>query len=225
MFVEPLLNCDFFCDKPFKMKKLFFFILFYFIFNNYSFSQLGLEVFNYRPTGYTGDIMKPTVGFELNHCKDFDEYFRMRIGLNFASLNSRLDTIPTYAVEYTIGGGENIIVHPGYQIFDTYRINTLAIGGDFRFFKNDKINPYIGFDLTLGYIRYKTTFSIEGYHFGNDMGNLIQIGLRPRIGFEYHFTDSFVMFTQIVRNWTYVHESTPHNYNSFGLGIRINDLW
>lgn len=177
--------------------------------------QITLEAQHYRPTGEIGDIMKPTVAFELSYCNDFNGFVRARAGVHIASLKTRLDTLPIYSTVYD---GQTTVV-PGFQYFETYRVNTIAVGADFRFFKHDKINPYIGLDATFGYIRFRYTYS-SATSFGTDMGNLVHYGIRPRIGFEYHITDNIAVFTQVARNWYMVRYVGGQGYNSYGLGLR-----
>ncbi|MCB9223633.1 MAG: hypothetical protein R2780_03285 [Crocinitomicaceae bacterium] len=202
------------------MRKLFLIAFFQIFFISSSLAQIGLEVNHYRPTGDMGDIMKPTASFEIFYAKDFDGLFRWRAGINAVFLKTRLDTIPTYGVMYDGG----VTVLPGWEVYRAYRNFTVALGGDLRFFEHDKINPYIGADLSFGYIRYILDFFTANLAMGSDMGNLLHYGVRPRIGLEYHLTDKVVLFTQVSRNFYTVRGVGPQGYNSYGLGTRLN-LW
>jgi hypothetical protein len=182
------------------------------------FSQLGLEVFHFRPTGQLGDGFKPTFGGELSYLPAFESKMRFRGSIRLVYLKSRMDTIPIYAIEHTISGST---VLPGYQTFDKYQILTFSGGYDYSFI-DGPFYPYVGGDIVFGGVQAKGESYVQQLSLEYYTETSWMIGVRPRIGVEYEVSDQLGLFANITRSWfmNFSLGFRSHNFNTFGLGAR-----
>jgi hypothetical protein len=186
-----------------------------------SFGQLSVKLFNYRPTGEFGFVMKPTFSAEAGYMGSFeDERFRTSASATFLVMKPRLDSFPIYG---TLSDGTGDHVLPGSQSFQKYNIAQLFVGFDLAFVKKEPFYVYAGMDVTVGaasveYTSYIETFIDESYSGGGFFG-----GFRFRLGAEYDVTEEIGIFINAQRSVWLITEPAAINWaNDYGLGIKYN---
>jgi hypothetical protein len=199
------------------MRKQFFGVLMLaFVLNVHA--QLGLRIFNYRPTGELGFIMKPTFSAEIAKQDGFDDgRFRSGFTLTYLVLKPRLDTFPIIGL---MSSGSGDFVLPGKQVFHKYNIFQLGGGFDFAIIYKDPFYLYTGADLIAGgvsidYYSETPTFEEKSYSGGGGL-----VGFRLRLGAEYNLNDAFSLFFNANRSYFLVTESGYLSANDYGLGAR-----
>lgn len=184
-------------------------------------AQLSLNVFNYRPTGEFGFVMKPTVSAQLNYIKSFDEdhRFRIRAGATFLVMKPRMDVFPVFALLFD----DKQYVLPGTQSFQRYDVFLLSGGTDCAIIRKKKLFVYAGLDIVLGLASVSYSDHIErledkSYTGGGELG-----GLRGRIGTEYDLNDHIGLMLEIEREGWLLSDPLSINWaNRYGLGAKYN---
>ena len=206
------------------MKPIICAAVFLFFASHLAYGQIGVRVFNYRPTGEFGFAMKPLVSLEIGYQPRFSKRStkRWRTGFSLLYLNMkpRLEVFPVYGVRYD-GNGTTVL--PGYQSFQKYAIFQLTGGSDFAFIHKDKYNVYAGADLVIGAANVEYTNVIIGWKDESYQGGGILAGFRFRLGVDYNITDHIGVFVNANRQGFLVTEPGALNgANDFGLGMRYS---
>lgn len=197
------------------MKKFLFNVCFLLIIQ-ISYAQVSVRVFNYRPTGEFGSVMKPAYSFEVGYMKPFEEDDRIRFNISgtFLIMKPRLAVFPIYAVE----NGTKIL--PGEQSFQKFNLFKGFIGYDYAFLKRKKMIVYGGVDIILGTAQVNYTSKIETLRDEKYVGGGVLFGFRFRLGVEYELTPKMSVFASANRQY-FLLFSPPGLYsaNDYGLGF------
>ncbi|MDX2279449.1 MAG: hypothetical protein NW218_07665 [Saprospiraceae bacterium] len=189
---------------------------------NLSYGQISLRVFNYRPTGEFGAVMKPLVSVEIGYQSSFSQGTnnRMRTGISLLYLNMkpRLEVFPVYGILQDSGV---TTVLPGYQSFQKYALFQLIGGMDYAFIHKKKLNVYAGVDLVIGTASVEYTNLIIGLIDEGYQGGGLLSGFRFRLGVDYEITDDIGVFVNANRQGFLLIEPRALNgANDYGLGMR-----
>jgi len=179
-------------------------------------AQVAVEVLQFRPTGQLGAIMKKTISGEVLIVQDFDDDWRARIGISYASLKPRLDTFPVTSV--IISNTTTVI--PGYEVYHKYNMFFISAGMDYDLLKGDHFFLYPGMDILIGGVN--SVYDHVGYTDGSTSGGDMFGGLKFRAGGEYEFKSKIRVFAELTRSIYLVQEQGLLNHNEIGLGIRFN---
>ncbi|MCB0476355.1 MAG: hypothetical protein KDC69_11810, partial [Flavobacteriaceae bacterium] len=118
---------------------------------NLTFGQIAVRVFNFRPTGELGFVMKPTtsveIAFQDRFSKRSTKRFRTGFSLQYISMKPRLDVFPVSGVGSDANGFR---VLPGKQSFQKYAMIQMTGGMDYAFIHKEKLNVFAGFDIVGG---------------------------------------------------------------------------
>ena len=163
----------------------------------HAFGQISLQVFNYRPTGEFGFVMKPTVSVQAGYLQSFDDdsRFRIRAGATFLVMKPRMDVFPVYGLLFD---GKQYVL-PGTQSFNKYNILLLSGGTDFAFIRKEKYFIYAGLDITFGAASVEYVDEIQGLQDESYSGGGYLGGLRGRLGAEYDFNEHIGLFIDAER--------------------------
>jgi hypothetical protein len=189
---------------------------------NASFGQLSLKLYNYRPTGEFGFVMKPTFSAEVGYMGSFEDDKRLRSHASaaFLVMKPRMESFPIYGVLHESSGDR---VLQGEQSFQKYNIAQLFVGFDLAFVKKEPFYAYAGLDITIGaasveYTDYIETLIDESYSGGGFLG-----GFRFRLGAEYDINDHIGIFINAERSvWLLTDPAAINWANNYGLGIKYN---
>lgn len=190
----------------------------------FSFGQISLRVFNYRPSGEFGFAMKPLVSAEIGYQPRFSKRptKRMRTGFSILYLNMkpRMEVFPVYA---TGDDGKGNSVFPGAQSFQRYMVIQLIGGVDYAFYHKEKINVFGGFDIVAGAASVDYTSIISGWKDESYQGGGYLGGFRFRLGAEYSLSDHFGLVLTANKSVYLISEPASINWaNDFGLGVRYS---
>lgn len=204
------------------MKSFLRVAIFLLLATNLSYGQISLRVFNYRPTGEFGAVMKPLVSVEIGYQGRFSQRTtkRMRTGISLLYLNMkpRLEVFPVYGIRED-GSGTTVL--PGYQSFQKYALFQLIGGIDYAFIHKEKLNVYAGVDLVIGTASVEYTNLIIGLIDEGYQGGGILSGFRFRLGVDYEITDDIDVFVNANRQGFLLNEPRALNgANDYGLGMR-----
>jgi hypothetical protein len=197
-------------------------ILFLILFANSAFAQISLRVYNYRPTGEFGFVMKPTFSAEIGFIRPFedDKRLRVRASVSFLVMKPRMESFPIYGILHD-GTGDHVL--PGTQSFQKYNIGQLFAGFDVAFIQKEKFFAYGGLDLTIGGANVDYTDNIETFKNESYSGGGILAGFRVRLGAEYDFSDKIGMFIDAQRSIWLISDPAAFNWaNDYGLGVKYN---
>jgi hypothetical protein len=200
------------------MKKIILITIGVFAFAITSSSQIGVQVFNFRPTGDFGMVFKPAWSAELGLYPRFKEGSRIRVNFSatFIMLKSRMDVFPIYAVD----GNGNLL--PGEQSFQKYNVGELMAGMDVAIVKQKKFNLFAAVDIVAGAVTVIYSDKVQGLVDESYSGGGIMIGLRPRIGCEYFVTDKLCVFAHAARQMLIIAEPRTNSAaNQYGLGVKF----
>ncbi len=193
------------------MKKLV--ILVFLIISFTGYGQIAVKVLQFRPSGDFGALMKKTFTGEIMFMSKFKPHFRMRAGLTFVPLKTRLDTIHFV----TVRDGNYLI--PSYYTYKKYNMLNIFIGFDYSFIDNEHFAPYIGMDIIFGTVAVDYSKSIPTLEQEDAQINYVLAGIRPRIGFEYTFYEHYGIFLEVSRGMYLITENGFYANNDIGLGI------
>lgn len=181
-------------------------------------AQIGLRVYNYRPTGDFGYVMKPLTSAELSFTQAFDKKrVRPTFGISVLNFKPRMEIFPTYGL-LTVGG--NTTVLPGEQKFNKYLMVQLNGGIDVAVVKKEKFFAFLGAGISIGAIAVEYESRVqdikdESYSGGGYFG-----GFKFRVGVEYKFNKHFSANISANRNVFLVSEPAALLWaNDYGLGI------
>ena len=181
-----------------------------------AYSQLGLRIYNYRPTGEFGYVMKPTLSLEVGYMKSFENEGRIRPNFSITALimKPRMDVFPVYGVL------NETTVLPCKQSFQKYNIFQLNAGLDFAIIQRSKFDFYGGCQIILGGANVEYTDEIQTIRTMDYEGGGILGGLRLSTGVEYDLNEGISFFVNACRNVFLVTEPTSLNWaNDYGVGI------
>jgi len=163
--------------------------------------------------------MKKAYTGELMSIKRFDERFRIRFGISFCKLSSRLDTFPVYAIK---DDGSNVTVYPGYKVFNKYNMYFLFMGADYGVFKLGNLTCYPGLDFIVGGVDMDYDLSYNALRGDSFSGGEILGGVRLRIGADYSISEKTGVFIEANRSWYKIAEQGFFSNNDIGIGFRYN---
>jgi opacity protein-like surface antigen len=180
---------------------------------------LILKLYNYRPTGEFGFVMKPTYSAELGFESSFDKTtrFKYHFSATFLKMKPRLESFPIYGILHD-GSGEHVL--PGSQSFQKYNIAQIFGGFDIAFIKKAPFYAYAGLDVTIGaasveYTDYIETFKDESYSGGG-----ILAGFRVRLGAQYDLSEHWGIMLNAERSVWLLSDPAAINWsNQYGLGV------
>jgi hypothetical protein len=178
-------------------------------------AQISLQVFNYRPTGIFGFVMKPLVSAELGYQGKFEDgRFRSNFSVTYLHMKTRQDTFPESGV--LIDNGTHIT--PGYESYSKYNILQVASGADFAFIKKDKWAVFAGADLLVGFANvdyHNVDIMVDETYSG---GGLLA-GFRGRLGAEYTISDHISVYFAATRSYFLITEPAGlFSANTYGFG-------
>jgi hypothetical protein len=182
-------------------------------------AQISLQVYDYRPTGILGFVMKPLVTAELGYMGSFeDSRWRTAFNFTYLSFKQRQDTFFISGVlhDYTT------TVTPGYERYPTYNMFQVGASADFAFVQKDNWALYVGAGIIAGltHVVYEDKNALEDSHY--DGGGLMA-GFRGKLGGEYSFTDHITVFLEAQRSYLLVTEPAAlFSSNNYGLGMRYD---
>jgi hypothetical protein len=201
-------------------------IMSFMLLNFYSLSQLNLSVVHFRPTSAFGSAMKPTFTAELGTSKRFedDKKVRMNFSGTLMVFKPKADTFLVYSVITNPDGTSD--VRPGYEVTNRY-INLMFYGGaeyaPFVFRHTDKVHPFIGMDLMIGFNFYKGETAYSGLSHTQESGNTMIFGGRVKIGLEYDLNDSFSLNGQFGSSaWLLTVPVSIGSGYHYSLGMKYN---
>jgi hypothetical protein len=182
-------------------------------------AQIGVKVFNYRPTGALGFVFKPTYSAEVCYIQPFeeDERWRMAATATFLVLKPRMQSFPTTTLE-SGGNGDRIL--PGAESFSKYNILQGFYGFDYSIVNKDPFYFFCGADVTVGLTTVEYTENIEELIESDYTGGGFLVGLRFRIGAEYNINKNFSATIHAERcGWVVSEPRAFCAANMYGLGI------
>ncbi|HEU4716666.1 MAG TPA: hypothetical protein VFU15_02490 [Bacteroidia bacterium] len=185
-------------------------------------AQIGLRVFNYRPTGELGFVMKPLFSAELSCIAPFEDgRWRTQFSLTYLRLKPRMDTFPVYGV--VSSGSTGTTVYPGTQSFQKYSIVQLSGGGDFAFIDKDPFYVFAGADIVVGGASVEYTSQVQTIKDESYSGGGILAGFRFRLGAEYDVNDQVGIIASANRNYLFISEPAGlYGANDYGIGLRYS---
>lgn len=199
----------------------FFRIVFFILLgSNLAFGQITVRLFNYRPTGELGYIMKPLFSAEIGFQQPFEERDRIRSGfsITFLKMNPRMAAFPTYG-RLTDGSGTRVI--PGEQSFQKYNLGILFGDMDFAFVQQDKFNIFFGGGIVMGLTNIEYTYKVPSLINESFQGASMLGGLRFRVGAEYIVNDNIGIIINANRSIFLVIDPRAINWaNDYGVGVR-----
>ncbi len=202
--------------RPFL--KITFFILFG---SNIALGQISVRLFNYRPTGDLGFVMKPLFSAEIGYQQSFDgSRIRGGFSLTYLHMKPRMDVFPVTGL-LTDGNGTRVL--PGEQSFQKYNLGQLFADMDFAFVKQKNFNVFMGGGIIIGAasVEYKANVPpviVETYQGGGILG-----GLRFRLGTEYLVNDNIGISFTANRNIFLVADPAGIFWaNDYGIGMRYS---
>ena len=187
---------------------------------NLASAQVSVQVFDYRPTGVLGFVMKPLVSAEVGYMGSFeDSRWRANFSVTYLHLKTRQDTFPEYGV---LSDGNGTHITPGYESYSRYNILQLAAGVDFAFIQKENWAIYAGADIIIGAtsVAYHDVSILvdETYDGGGYLG-----GFRGRLGAEYNINDHITVFLNANRSYFIVSDPAGlFSGNNYGLGMRYD---
>jgi hypothetical protein len=187
----------------------------------FSFAQLAVRVYHYRPTGMYGYVMKPTFSAEIGYMNSFEKDKRLRTcaSASFLIMRPRLKSFPTYTV---MSGGNGTRILPGEQTFKAYNILQVFGGADLAFIKKEPFYAYVGLDVTLGLATVNYTDDVETLKEETYFGGGVLGGFRGRLGVEYDFTDKLSMYVSAQRGmWLLLEPTALNSANDYGVGVKL----
>lgn len=203
--------------KPLSTMRILFVGFFLLFFSNSSFAQIGIRVFDYRPTGELGFVMKPLVSGEISWVEAFDGRMRSNISLTYLKMKPRMEVFPVYGV---LNGN---YVLPGEQSFQKYSIYELMGGIDFACVQEEPFNIYIGGDLIVGGASIEYTEIIQNWSETSYSGGGILAGLRFRAGVDYSINDQMGLYFNANRSFFLISEPAGiFSGNDYGIGFRYS---
>ncbi len=186
------------------------------------FGQATVRVFNYRPTGEFGFVMKPLtsveVAWQARFSKRPTKRWRSGISLLYLPLQPRLAVFPLYGV---LQDGRGTTIVPTAQAYQQYTMFQLAMGSDYALVHRKKFNFYVGADLVAG--AAKVDYTYAGLTDESYQGGSILAGFRARVGAEYAVTSHIGVFVTANREGFLMAE--PKAYlaaNDYGIGLRYS---
>lgn len=186
--------------------------------NNMS-AQIGVRVYNYRPTGYYGAIFKPTISAQIGYVRLFKKRVRPLVFFTILNMKQRMAELPiTFSIEKSNG----TIVYPGTQSFKRFLMHQAHAGIDFAFVKKQKIFVFTGASLIAGwvFIQYRTKLNGGGESGGSVSGK--ELGFQFRMGAEYKMTEHIRILLSANRNYyAIISEDAGGHFwsNDYGVGI------
>lgn len=197
--------------------RILFFIL---LGSNLAFGQISVRLFNYRPTGDLGYIMKPLFSAEIGFQQPFDRRIRSGFSLTFLKMTPRMAVFPTYGL-LTDGSGTRVL--PGEQSFQKYNLGLLFGDMDFAFVQQDKFNIFIGAGIIIGAASVEYTNKVQSVIDESYQGGGILGGFRFRVGAEYIINDYFAITISANRSIFLVADPIAINWaNDYGVGVRYS---
>ncbi len=181
-------------------------------------SQIGLQLFNFRPTGDFGMAMKPAWSAEVGFYPRFEDDRRIRVNFSatFIKMKPRMDEFPIYAVD----GYDHLI--PGKESFQKYNLGEIMAGMDLAIVKQKKFNFFIALDIVIGAVAVNYTDEVQGLENGSYSGGGYLGGLRPRLGCEYFVADRLCIFANAGRQMLIIAEPRANSAaNQYGLGVKF----
>ncbi len=211
------------CEK----KRMYKFLLVFFIAAGITTAsaQVVLKVYNYRPTGDFGFVLKPTFSAEAGLTGSFIEGRKMRgiVTVTYLQMKPRLDAIPTTGL-LSDGTGDHVL--PGAQSFKKYNIGQVFVGFDYAFVRKEPFFIYAGFDLTAGFATVVYTDDVQTYMNASYDGGGILGGARFRLGAEYVLNGYFSLLIHAQRGGWLLTDPAAFNFaNDYGLGVKYNFNW
>ncbi|HSH64719.1 MAG TPA: hypothetical protein VLB84_02745 [Bacteroidia bacterium] len=185
-------------------------------------AQLGVKVYNYRPTGDFGFVFKPTFSVEagLMHPFEKDERWRNFFTLTCAILKPRMESIPGTGV-LSDGTGTHIL--PGKQSFTKYNVFQLSCGYDYSFINKTNYFVFAGLDITVGAATVEYTDDVETFKNETYQGGGVLGGFRGRLGAEYLLTDKISVMVYAQRDiWLITDPESINAANNYGIGLIYN---
>jgi hypothetical protein len=193
------------------MRKLIIVLLF--IISSESYGQIAAKVIQFRPSGDFGALMKRTFTGEIMYMTQFDPYLRVRAGLGFVPLQTRVDTLKYV----TVRDGNYLI--PSYITYRKYNMFVGFFGLDVSVLDNEHFNPYLGFDILAGTVVVDYDKRIPTLLEESAAVSYMLVGFRPRIGFEYTFYEHYGIFLEVSRGMYLITEQGLYANNDIGLGF------
>ena len=185
-----------------------------------SFGQVSVRIFDYRPTGELGFVMKPLLSVEAGFMQEFDKRIRSSFSITFLKMKPRMESFPVYGV-LTDGNGTTVL--PGEQSFKKYSLFQLFCGFDFAFIKTKKLFIYMGADIIVGAANVDYIYKIETYKDESYSGGGILGGFRFRLGAEYAINEKLGLIINANRNLYLVAEPAAiFLANDYGIGMRYS---
>jgi hypothetical protein len=184
--------------------------------------QLGAKVAQIQPRNAFGKDFGRAPGYEFYVQVRYNEGrsgFSNRVGVFYADLQPRLDTIPDYLVR-----GNPTTVLPGYVCYRKFNLRGLYIDAAYTVVQLRKLNVDIGCGGMIGLYTmeysegYATVLTISDAHIKDDF-----VALRPKLSVGYRLGGYLQLYAEYVdvfattKDW-----SMMFNHNSFGLGVNVS---
>lgn len=189
---------------------------------NVSFGQISAKVFNYRPTGEFGFVMKPAYSAELGYMIPFEDRgsFRLNASITYIVMKPRMESFPIYGLLYK-GGGATVLA--GKQSFQKYNISLLFVGFDYAMMKKNRFTFYAGTDMVMGGVDSEYTYEIETMITVSYSGGAILGGFRFRLGSEFDVNEHIGIFLNAQRQILLITEPRGLFWaNDYGLGMHYS---
>lgn len=189
-------------------------IFFAFCGSNIALGQISVRLFNYRPTGEFGFVMKPAFSAEIGLQQPFDrERIRGGFSVTYLQMKPRMNIFPVYGI---IGP----TVFPGEQSFEKYNIGLFFFNIDFAIVHQETFNVFMGLGLILGGANVEYEYNIQTAVYESYSGGGIIGGLRFRLGAEYIINDNIGITLNANRSVFLVTEPRTLGWaNDYGIGI------
>lgn len=211
MFLEiPLSN-------KIPMRPFLKIILFILLISNIAFGQISVRLFNYRPTGEFGSVMKPLFSAEIGFQSSFDgDRLRGGFSLTYLHMKPRMDVFPVYGV---IGS----TVFPGEQSFQKYNLGLLFADLDIAIVDQKKFNFFTGLGLIIGGANVDYTYNVQTAIAESYSGGGIIGGLRFRLGAEYILNDNIGIMLNANRSAFLLTDPRTLGWaNDYGVGLKYS---
>ncbi len=182
-------------------------------------AQLAVRLLHFNPTGDQGILFEKRFTAEIMYMQDFANEggsSRMRAGISYTPLKSRLDTFPSYAVQE----GSGTLVLPGYEIYKKYDLISAFMGADWAVLDREPFYLFLGGDIMGGVVNMEYEANYETILDESFSGGLAMVGIRLRAGTQYMITDKVIVFGEVTRSYYYIEEYSFQSHYDYGIGIQ-----
>ena len=202
------------------MRKTILLLLITFAFSGISKGQIGVRIYDYRPTGDLGSQIKPLINVEFGYIPFFESRVRPVIMFTFMNCKPRLDVFPVTGATNNSAG--DFTVYPGTMSYTKFQQFQIHGGIDFAFIKRKKFSMFMGANLLFGlmYVQYNDQIPGVIDEVRSEDGG--EFGFQARLGAQYNITKHIGIFASANRDFFLLHGASLSGLlwaNDYGIGV------